>query len=310
MRLGKLQALLAFPEAFTTFAETLKLNYMKNLISLAAVVAMAAAMVSCGDKDGGGTEQSGVFGTLTWKLTEKGTLTISGTGEMPDFDPDDVGTAPGGSHYINTSPWISHKDDITAVIIADGVTNIGELVFFQCNALTSVTIGAGVTSIENTAFAYCTALASIDIPDNVTTIGKAAFAGCTALKSVAIGDGVESIEQGAFAGCTALASVTIGDGVEIIGKNAFDSCSALTSIIIGAGVKSVGNEAFHCMKLASVTCRATTPPSLGPGNFYASGDVLHVPAGSVDAYKADSLPGGYGNPWTTAFAADNIVGDL
>ena len=81
---------------------------------------------------------------LTWKFTSSdGTLTISGTGNMTNF---------GDYRYV---PWGSLRYEIKKVVIADGVTNIGNNAFDMCNNLTSVTIPNSVTSIGNNAFNAC-----------------------------------------------------------------------------------------------------------------------------------------------------------
>lgn len=61
----------------------------------------------------------------------------------------------------------------------------------------------------------------------------------------------------------------------------------LTSINIPEGMTSIGKRAFSgCFSLATVTCLATKPPSLGTDVFKNSSDLqIRVPAGSVDAYK-------------------------
>ena len=59
-------------------------------------------------------ETSGTCGdNLTWVLDDDGLLTISGSGEMKDYDFDE-------DHY---APW--YGKTIKEVIIDDGVTNIG-----------------------------------------------------------------------------------------------------------------------------------------------------------------------------------------
>ena len=42
--------------------------------------------------------------------------------------------------------------------VPNGVTNIGDLAFFDCRSLTSITIPDSVTSIGNSAFQYCSSL--------------------------------------------------------------------------------------------------------------------------------------------------------
>ncbi|MBR4211499.1 MAG: leucine-rich repeat domain-containing protein, partial [Oscillibacter sp.] len=71
------------------------------------------------------------------------------------------------------APWDSHKEEISAVQIADGVTSLGNYAFRACSALASVTIPDGVTSIGESTFYDCSSLTSVTIPDSVTSIGQA-----------------------------------------------------------------------------------------------------------------------------------------
>ena len=212
---------------------------------------------------------------VEWELTENGTLsdgvtpaykmTITGSGEMADYD------------FFNQYPWNSYVQHITSVDIAYGVTSIGAGAFFSCSelksvnipnsvksigrsafyscsALTSVTIPNSVTSIGESAFYYCSSLTSVTIPDSVTSIGDNTFYECSKLKSVTIGKNVTSIGRSAFYKCSALESVTIPDSVTSIGVKSFYKCSALTSVTIGKNVTSIGDYAFYeCSKLTSVT---------------------------------------------------------
>ena len=202
---------------------------------------------------------------LTWKLYEDGTLTISGTGAMKDYNADD-----------NLSPAYNNSK-VKKVVIEDGVTSIGAYAFYECSSLTSITIpnsvtniGAAafdscgsltsitipgsVTSIGTVAFYNCSGLTSVTIPDSVTNIGAAAFDSCGSLTSIVIPNSVTSIESYAFSACSSLTSITIPDSVTSIGNNAFDSCSSLTSITIPDSVTSIGNNAFDsCSSLTSIT---------------------------------------------------------
>jgi len=96
---------------------------------------------------GGGTKCAvcglvgGTCGTdVKWVLDEiTGTLTISGTGKMKDYDMDPV-------------PWIRYSSSIKNVVIEPGVTRIGDYAFRPCENLTEVTISSSVTSIGDYIF--------------------------------------------------------------------------------------------------------------------------------------------------------------
>ena len=182
---------------------------------------------------------------LTWTLDSDGVLTISGTGEMADYD----GPEPGDGVYY--TPW---GGGISSLIIDDGVTSIGDNAFVDCRSLTSVTIGDGVTSIPVAAFYRCCDLTNVTIGNGVNSIGLYAFYQCNSLTSVTIGNGVTIIEDNAFEECDSLTSVTIPDSVISIGGSAFAWCTNLTNVTIGNGVTSIGGSAFAwCTNLTSVT---------------------------------------------------------
>ena len=64
--------------------------------------------------------EEGTCGTnLKWTFnTVTGVLTISGTGKMSDFS--------------YSAPWHSYRNNITSVIIENGVTSIGKYAFKSC----------------------------------------------------------------------------------------------------------------------------------------------------------------------------------
>ena len=178
---------------------------------------------------------------LTWKLYEDGTLNISGTGAMKDYDSDD-------------SPATQKKDSVKKVVIEDDVTSIGNYAFSGCSSLTDITLPSNVTSIKSCAFYKCSQLASIEIPSSVTSIGNSAFKNCTGLTSITIPESVTSIGDSAFRNCTGLTSITISDRVTSIGNYVFWGCSNLTSIVIPDSVTSIGVLAFNdCSSLTSIT---------------------------------------------------------
>ena len=182
-------------------------------------------------------------------------------------------------------------------IIPNSVTSIEWGAFNNCIGLTSVTIPNSVTSIGDHAFEQCTDLNSVTIGNSVTSIGDAAFASCKGLTSVSIGNSVTSIGDAAFTSCKGLTSVTIGNSVTSIGDGAFQSCSSLTTVTIGSSVTSIGKCAFFNVMLQHVYCYAEQVPWVGADAFSASirKATLHVPAGSVNAYKNTSPWSYFGN---------------
>jgi hypothetical protein len=243
-----------------------------------------------------GSRHLGVFGAedaLSWELCD-GTLTISGTGMMPDFN------------YYDDSAWYSYLNAIRAVVIVSGVENIGNNAFYDCSSLTSITIPASVTSIGWGAFGYCSSLTSITIPETVTSIGDGAFSGCTSLTAIDVleDNAVYASEKGVLFNKTKTsllqypagkpdANYTIPASVTEIGDLAFFKCTSLNSITIPNGVIEIGGLAFFiCTSLTSVTNLNPTPQTINSSVFEdlpLSNITLYVPAGSVEAYKAASV---------------------
>lgn len=130
----------------------------------------------------GSIVDSGACGeNLTWTLDSNGLLTISGTGEMPDYP---YSITIGDSQYEHNTPWGSKRNEITNILIEEGVSSIGECAFSGCESLRTVRILEGVISIGERAFSSCPALASISIPKSVDVIGSSVFDGCESLERV------------------------------------------------------------------------------------------------------------------------------
>ena len=192
----------------------------------------------------GGTLAGSCGEAVTWTLDANGTLTISGTGAMDDYE------------YQDT-PWYSARDSIKTIDIKKGVTTIGDYAFGECSNLASVTIPDSVITIGNSAFLNCKNLAGVTIPKSVNEIGPYAFARCTNLISVIIPDSVTVISSSVFDNCSNLESVTIPDSVTRIEDGAFLGCTSLISVNIPNSVTSIGSGAFRGSGLTSVTIPGT-----------------------------------------------------
>ena len=205
---------------------------------------------------------------VTWKLTEDGILTISGTGAMIDY---------GDDKSYRKTPWRDYF--IESVRIDEGVTSIGGWAFTNC-VLTSVMIPDSVTSIACGAFSECRSLASVTIPDSVTSIGGYAFRGCTGLTSVTIPDSVTSIDGYAFSGCDSLTDVYYAG-----------TAADWAKISISSGNEDLLAAALHCKPTP------LTAPSVTGGNDSQGRPTLKWNAVSgaakYEVYRARSMNGDY-----------------
>lgn len=134
---------------------------------------------------------------LTWTLSDDGVLTVSGTGDMYDY-----------SWYL-PAPWSDKSQSITAVIIEDGITSIGNFAFDNCSNLSKVSISSSVSSIGEYAFADCSALQDLELPNGLEYIGPFTFSGCTGLTDLTLPVSLETIGDGAFFECSGLERIIL-----------------------------------------------------------------------------------------------------
>jgi len=104
---------------------------------------------------------------------------------------------------------------------------------------------------------------------------------------------IETISN-SFRRCT-FTSITLSDTITTINGGAFNNCSNLQNLTLGSGLTKIGLDTFEvCTSLATITCKAVVPPTLGIYVFnMAPINVIYVPSESVEAYKADSKWGAW-----------------
>lgn len=148
--------------------------------------------------------------------------------------------------------------------------------------LSDTTLNTSNVSLENLKRVY--------IGNNVTTVEAETFRN-TDSASIFIPEvnSLETIGANAFKNTNVVGDLHLPN-VTSIGDSAFDNNIYMLSVTIGDRITSIGSLAFNgCSKLTSVTCLATTPPTLGMDPFETRKEFpIYVPAESVDAYKAAS----------------------
>ena len=196
---------------------------------------------------------SGDYNGFHWALNEDGTLTITGSGDMPD---------------ANNASWNRHREDIRKVVIENGVTSIGNGAFSGCTNLALVELPADVTSIGAAAFSGCASLNLTELPDSLTSIGYCAFSDCTSLALTTLPSGVTLIRDEAFQNCTSLALTELPAGVTSIGDWVFRGCANLALTTLPAGITSIGRYAFRGCTNLKLTELPNSLTSIGDSAFY------------------------------------------
>ena len=180
-----------------------------------------------------------------------GTLTISGSGAMNDYE------------YGNDYPWMDYRDSIQTIVIGDQITQIGRYAFTG-TACSTIKFGKNVRSIGERAFNGCRNLnGDLTLPDSVQTIGAGAFQGCEKLSGdLTIPDSVQTIGDSAFEFCTGLnGTLTLGKNLRTIGKKAFSGCAFTGSLTIPEGITEIAIGTFSSSRSSGMFTGKLTLPS-------------------------------------------------
>lgn len=191
---------------------------------------------------------------LTWKLGDKGTLTISGTGEMYNYSMADA-------------PWKEQKDLISALVVENGATSIGSSTFDGYTSLKSIKLASTVKSIGNNAFSN-TGITSLDLPEGMESIGIGAFYNCEKMTELKLPESLTTLNNGAFAFCKGLTAVTLPNKITFIGALVFEECTGLTSITIPENVTEIRNQAFYYCTALTMVELPKALQTVGDNAFY------------------------------------------
>lgn len=220
---------------------------------------------------------SGDFGEnncLHWEVStgvlSGKTLTISGTGVMPDFNFPEGNLAPWWNYealgMLTSFGNFKLEGELKKVVIKDGVTNVGSYALFCLPAATQVTLPDSVTRIGRYGIAMCSKLTGMSIPKGVTEIGDFGLAG-DGLTAVTLPAGLQSLGRGAFDTCTSLTNTTLPAAITAVPGKCFADCTKLLTADYKGEVTTIGEHAFEgCKSLVTAPIPATVT-ELGASAF-------------------------------------------
>ena len=219
-------------------------------------------------------------------------VTIFGSGAMVDYSPTEV------------APWYGVSNEITSIIIEDGVTHIGDYAFDNCKFATIESLPKSVTSVGCHAFAgYCGSTGDnltweLDCDGVLIISGTGAMANYkngTApwyeltkfIKNIIVSEGVTTIGSYAFYNCKYATSLSLPNSALSIGNNAFSICQKLTSLVIPAAVANIGTVAFSsCVGLTTI--RILGRPAISNGAFQNCNALKSILCASEDPSVCDA----------------------
>jgi hypothetical protein len=237
---------------------------------------------------------SNAHGTLptgqSWAYYSDGTLYVYGSGALPNWSQEQL--------LAREIPWMRYA--VRNVVLAKGITTVGERSFAGLRRLTRVELPSTVTTIGASAFEGCSALAELQLPDMLNILNENAFRGCAAIETITIPRYTVFIDGNVFAGCSALKTVTVAAGntafrvqngclietssstlktafgtaeipadgsVKSIGPSAFEGNTSLEALHIPAAITNVGASAFYgCTGITSITVDAGNTAYVASGN--------------------------------------------
>lgn len=241
------------------------------------------------------------------------TFFINGEGDVPNL-----------SNNSKDRPWADwDSDKIQNVVVAEGITSIGNYLFYQVGA-TSFSLPRSLKKIGRYSLSCTRGMKEWTLPFGVQTISDYAFYNCIYMETVNLPSSVKTIGDSAFYNCRSLKSVNIPSSVTAVGKNSFYACSALNEVNFASLTQTtaVSLSAFlGCPNLKSVnfsmnvSCNAksfgyinstTKTDGFTMGVFKNSPAYSYAQGNGFDYVLLDEVPIKCGVEYAASFTDDNI----
>lgn len=241
---------------------------------------------------------------VKWTL-ENGTLTISGSGEMTEYE------------EIDAVPWREMRESITRVVVEEGVTYLGKWSIYDMDSLVEISLPSTLKSTGSGVIRGCDSLRELVLPEGMESFGYMSVGDCEMLTKITIPSTLTELDDEVFtdlpalttisvapqndtlmvqddllinvktmtveSGAAATGKVEIPKGIQTIKGQAFMCNPSITEIVVPEGVTVIEGMAFYrCESLETVYL----PASLQKFGMY----VLHRSENLKTVYYAGSSP--------------------
>lgn len=240
---------------------------------------------------------------VSWTLdSSDGTLTISGYGNMANYDDD-----------TNRPPWEPYSSSIKTVYVSGRVSSLGSYAFYGYQNLKRVTINTN-SGVKPKICGYAFANSSVEeiqLPSETRSIDLTAFSGCTYLSSIRCGEDMShyrDFPNGNFPTsyyslisylCQGRQFVkypphryeykrSIPNAMTSIAPYAFAELQLLNEVGIPASVQEIGANAFSGNSLKDVVFFGAPPKTVAANAFDFDG-TIHCFCRYADSFRKSSL---------------------
>lgn len=188
--------------------------------------------------------------------------------KLERVDYDSMDTFLGRQTSITSQTVFVDGQEITDLVIPEGITSLCADFLNNCKSLRSVTLPLSIKEIRNSAFYSCENLEKVIFPEGLQTIGSEAFRFCGSLKEVTLPTTLESIGEDAFAS-TGISEANIPKGCKISG-GLFSDCKQLKKVVLPDELIKLPAHIFLRSAVEDIVLPATLQV-IGDGAFDRSG---------------------------------------